>query len=185
MKKTLLFLALLMLHVSVTYAQKSFYDFKVLNINGDTVDLSVYKGKKILVVNTASKCGLTPQYAKLEKLYKDFGGSRFEIVAFPANDFMSQEPGTNAEIKEFCTKNYGVSFPVMAKVSVKGDSICPLYQWLTLKSNNGVVDAPVKWNFQKFLIDENGNLVGYLSPKVAPDSEKITEWIRLGTFKQE
>jgi glutathione peroxidase len=159
--------------------RKSFYDFKVQTIDGDEFDMASLKGKKVMVVNTASKCGFTPQYKDLESLYKKFGGEKFVIIGFPANNFMSQEPGTNSEIKEFCTKNYGVSFPMMSKISVKGDDMAPLYQWLTQKSQNGVMDSNVQWNFQKYLIDEKGNLVNVIPPKENPESEKITGWLAL------
>jgi len=157
--------------------KKTFHDFKVTTIDGQPFDLSILKGKKVLVVNTASKCGYTPQYAQLEEVYKKYGGDKFTIIGFPANNFMSQEPGTNEEIKQFCSLNYGVTFQMMAKISVKGKDMAPLYQWLTSKDENGVIDAPVKWNFQKFMIDENGNLVGMVPPGEKPDSEKIINWI--------
>lgn len=160
-----------------TPAKKSFYDFKVTTIDGDEFDLSTLKGKKVMVVNTASKCGLTPQYKDLETLYKKYGGDKFVIIGFPANNFMGQEPGSNEDIKEFCSKNYGVSFPMMSKISVKGKDIAPLYEWLTQKSQNGVKDSEVQWNFQKYLIDEKGNLVDVIPPKEKPDSEKVTSWI--------
>ena len=136
--------------------QKSFYDFTVKTIDGKDLPLSTFKGKKVLVVNVASKCGFTPQYAKLEELYEKYGKDDFVVIGFPANNFLHQEPGTNEEIKEFCTLNYGVTFPMMAKISVKGKDIAPLYQWLTHKSENGVSDAKIGWNFHKFLIEENG-----------------------------
>ena len=139
--------------------QKSFYDFTVKAIDGKDLPLSTFKGKKVLVVNVASKCGFTPQYAKLEELYEKYGKDDFVVIGFPANNFLHQEPGTNEEIKEFCTLNYGVTFPMMAKISVKGKDIAPLYQWLTHKSENGVSDAKIGWNFHKFLIDENGRWV--------------------------
>ena len=157
--------------------QKTFHDFKVNTIDGQPFDLSTLKGKKVLVVNTASKCGYTPQYEQLEAIYKKYGGDKFTIIGFPANNFMSQEPGTNEEIKQFCTLNYGVTFQMMAKISVKGKDIDPLYKWLTTKEENGVMDAPVKWNFQKFMIDENGKLAGMVPPGEKPDSEKIVNWI--------
>ena len=157
--------------------QKTFHDFKVNTIDGQPFDLSTLKGKKVLVVNTASKCGNTPQYAQLEAIYNKYGGDKFTIIGFPANNFMSQEPGTNEEIKQFCTLNYGVTFQMMAKISVKGKDIDPLYKWLTTKEENGVMDAPVKWNFQKFMIDENGKLAGMVPPGEKPDSEKIINWI--------
>jgi len=176
--KKIFFASLLMVIVLGASAQnKTLYDFKVTTLDGQPFDLSSLKGKKVLVVNTASKCGLTPQYALLQKLYDDYKDRNFVIVGFPANNFMGQEPGTNAEIKEFCTKNYGVTFPMMSKISVKGEDIAPLYKWLTSKSLNGVVDAEVQWNFQKFMIDEQGKLVGFVSPKEKPNSEKITNWI--------
>jgi len=158
-------------------SKKSFYDFTVKTIEGEDFPLSQLKGKKVLVVNTASKCGYTPQYEDLEKLYQKYGGDKFTIIGFPANNFMSQEPGTNAEIKEFCSSKYNVTFPMMSKISVKGDDIAPLYSWLTQKSENGVIDAPVKWNFQKFMIDENGNLVGMAKPGDQPFSEEIVKFI--------
>lgn len=158
-------------------AQTSFYDFKVETLEGENFDMSSLKGKKVLVVNTASKCGYTPQYEDLEKLYEKFGGDNFVVIGFPANNFMSQEPGTNEEIREFCTKNYGVSFPMMAKISVKGNDIDPLYKWLTTKDLNGVMDTKVKWNFQKYLIDEEGNLVDVAYSKEKPMSEKIVSWV--------
>ncbi len=156
---------------------KSFYDFKTTTIDGQPFHLSTLKGKKVLVVNVASKCGNTPQYAQLEELYKKYGGNNFTIIAFPANNFFYQEPGTNAQIKEFCTSNYGVTFQLMSKISVKGKDQDPIYKWLTNKAENGVMDAPVTWNFQKFMIDENGNLIGTVTPKTSPMNEKIVNWI--------
>ena len=157
--------------------QKTFHDFTVKTLEGKDFDMSLLKGKKILVVNTASKCGYTPQYEDLQKLYEMYGGEKFEIIGFPANNFREQEPGTNAEIREFCTSNYGVTFPMMAKISVKGEDIHPIYQWLTRKEKNGVLDSEIKWNFQKYLIDEKGNLVEVLYSKEKPTSEKILSWI--------
>lgn len=160
-----------------TMNKKTFYDFTVTTIDGEEFPLSQLKGKKVLVVNTASKCGYTPQYEDLEKLYQQYGGDKFTIIGFPANNFMSQEPGTNEEIKTFCSSKYNVTFPMMSKISVKGDDIAPLYSWLTQKSENGVMDAPVKWNFQKFMIDGNGNLVGMAKPGDDPYSESIVKFI--------
>ncbi|KAF0129511.1 MAG: glutathione peroxidase [Bacteroidetes bacterium] len=159
-------------------AQKSFHDFVVKDIDGKDFPLSSLKGKKVMVVNTASKCGLTPQYAKLEKLYKEYGGKGFIIIGFPANNFLSQEPGSNEQIKSFCTDEYGVSFPMMSKISVKGDDMHPLYQWLTEKDKNGLEDSSVSWNFQKYLIDENGKLVKVVSPRTDPLDEDIIAWIK-------
>ena len=158
--------------------KESFYNFMVKTIDGQDFSFNQLKGKKVLIVNTASKCGFTPQYADLENLYQRYGGDKFIIIAFPENNFLNQEPGTNAEIKEFCTKNYGVTFPVMAKISVKGKDIDPVYKWLTTKDLNGVMDSSVKWNFQKYMIDENGNLVGTVPPNESPLSQKIVSWIQ-------
>ena len=157
---------------------KTFYDFSAKTIDGEMMDLSSLKGKKVLVVNTASKCGLTPQYEELEELYKTYGGENFTIIGFPANNFMRQEPGTDEEIKEFCELNYGVTFQMMSKISVKGDDIDPVYKWLTSEEENGVMDSKVSWNFQKYMIDENGKLVDYVSPKKSPLSDKIVNWIK-------
>lgn len=174
MKKIKIVLALVFLSTLGFAAQpKTLYDFKVKDINGDNFDLSQLKGKKVLVVNTASKCGFTPQYADLEKLYETYKDQNFVIIGFPANNFMHQEPGTNEEISEFCQKNYGVTFPMMSKISVKGDDINPLYQWLTTK-----MDTDVKWNFQKFMINEKGEVVDYALSKVKPFDEKIVDWIK-------
>ena len=153
------------------------YKFKVTSLDGGTIDFSAFKGKKILVVNTASKCGFTPQYAQLEELYKAHS-DKLVIVGFPANNFGSQEPGSNEDIKSFCTKNYGVTFPMAAKVSVKGDDIAPIYKWLTEKSKNGVMDADIKWNFTKFLLDENGVLITKFDSKVTPLSDDILAYLK-------
>lgn len=179
MKHNLILLAAMLLSGIFLNAQsgRTLYDFKVDDIYGDPFDLEGLKGKKVLVVNTASKCGLTPQYKDLEELYKQYGGDGFTIIGFPANNFMNQEPGTNEEIAEFCQANYGVSFPMMSKVSVKGKDIHPLYKWLTSRSENGKFDAEVSWNFQKFMIDETGNIVDFVSPREKPNSEKIINWI--------
>lgn len=157
---------------------QTFYDYKVKTIDGESFDLASLKGKKVLVVNTASKCGYTGQYADLEKLYNQFKNNDFIIIGFPANNFMNQEPGSNEEIKQFCTLNYGVSFPMMEKISVKGDDMAPLYKWLTNKSLNGVMDSKVKWNFQKYLIDENGKLVTVFDTKTNPLSEEVINYLK-------
>ena len=153
--------------------KKSIYDFKVPALDGSTIDFAAYKGKKILIVNTASECGYTKQYEGLEALYKKYQ-DKLVIVGFPANNFGGQEPGSNDQIKEFCKKNYGVSFPMAAKISVKGDDMAAIYKWLCNKSENGVLDAEIKWNFNKFLLDEKGNLLNYFESKVTPMSEDIT-----------
>ena len=168
---------LILFSVSSLIAQNSFYDFVVKDIDGNDFALSQLKGQKVMLVNVASKCHYTPQYEALEALYQKYKNRNFIIIAFPANNFMKQEPGTDAEIKAFCTQNYGVTFPVMSKISVKGKTIHPLYQWLTQKSRNGVLDSKVKWNFQKYLIDENGHLVKKFSPGTKPNDPKIIEWI--------
>lgn len=177
MKTFLSFIAAFVLSVAVSAQNKSFYDFTVTAIDGKPYDLSQLKGKKVLVVNVASKCGLTPQYAELQELYDQYKDQGFVIIGFPANNFMGQEPGTNEEIAQFCTLNYDVTFPMMEKISVKGKNIAPLYKWLTEKSMNGQQDAPVQWNFQKFMIDENGQWAGMVPPKESPFSETIVQWI--------
>lgn len=177
MKKLSLILVMTMMLAAAVSAQKTLHNFKTKTIDGKEFDLASLKGKKVLVVNTASKCGLTPQYKELEALYKKYKDRNFVIIGFPANNFLSQEPGTNDEIKEFCEINYGVTFPMMSKVSVKGKDQDPIYKWLTNKSENGKIDADVSWNFQKFMIDENGNLVDYAGPRESPMSEKIVGWI--------
>lgn len=155
----------------------SIYKFKVEGLEGGTIDFSKFKGKKILVVNTASKCGYTPQYDELEKLYKTYN-SKLVIVGFPANNFGGQEPGSNAEIKEFCKKNYGVTFPMAGKVSVKGNDISPVFKWLTTKAENGIMDADIKWNFTKFLLDENGVLITKFDSNVTPMSNEILAYLK-------
>ena len=153
------------------------HQFKVHSIEVQNIDFSKFKGKKVLIVNTASKCGYTPQYAELEQLHKAYG-SKLVIVGFPANNFGGQEPGSNAEINDFCQKNYGVSFVMAEKVSVKGTDIHPLFKWLTSKAENGVMDAEIKWNFTKFLLDEKGNLLAVFPSKVKPMGEEITAYLK-------
>ncbi|MFO7617900.1 MAG: glutathione peroxidase [Bacteroidales bacterium] len=154
-----------------------FYGFTVKAIDGSDFSLAQLKGKKVMIVNTASKCGLTPQYKALQDLYDQYGRDGFVIIGFPANNFLSQEPGTDDEIASFCSENYGVTFPMMAKVSVKGNDIAPIYKWLTSKKLNGTLDAEIQWNFQKFLIDEKGNLIKSIPPRVSPLSEEIIDWV--------
>lgn len=156
---------------------KNLYDFKVQDIDGKEFDFSSLKGKKVMIVNVASKCGFTPQYKDLEALYREYKDKNFVIVAFPSNDFKNQEPGTNAEIKQFCTLNYGVSFPIMSKIDVVGPNRAAIYKWLTQKSENGKFDAEVEWNFHKFLIDEKGKVVQSVPTKENPQSERIVKWI--------
>jgi glutathione peroxidase len=158
--------------------ENTIYQFKVTDLYGKPFDFASLKGKKVMIVNTASECGLTPQYKDLEELYKKYKDKGFVIVGFPANNFMEQEPGTNAEIATFCERNYGVTFPMMEKISVKGDDIAPIYAFLTQKSKNGVSDNEMVWNFQKFLIDENGRLVKSIHPKTLPTDTEIVNWIK-------
>nr|WP_294937087.1 glutathione peroxidase [uncultured Flavobacterium sp.] len=161
----------------VTTAQ-NIYQFKVKDIEGKEFDFATLRGKKIMVVNTASECGLTPQYEQLQHLYNEFKDKGFVVVGFPANNFGEQEPGNNAEIKTFCSRNYGVTFPMMEKISVKGNDKHPLYHFLTEKSKNGLEDNEVEWNFQKYLINEKGELENVISPRVLPTDKEITDWIK-------
>jgi len=157
--------------------KQSIHQFKVTDLSGKSFDFSTLKGKKILVVNTASKCGLTPQYKELQSLYEKYKDQNFVIVGFPANNFMSQEPGSNAEIATFCEANYGVTFPMMEKISVKGKDKHPVYQFLTEKAKNGLQDNDVEWNFQKYLINEKGELEQVVSPRTSPTDASIINWI--------
>lgn len=157
--------------------KENIYQFKVTDLYGEEFDFASLKGKKILVVNTASECGLTPQYKDLESIYEKYKDKNFVIVGFPANNFGSQEPGSNKEIAQFCQKNYGVTFPMMSKISVKGKDMNEVYQFLTQKSKNGLQDSEVEWNFQKYLINEKGELVKVLSPRVLPTDKEIVGWI--------
>ncbi|PXW18250.1 MULTISPECIES: glutathione peroxidase [unclassified Chryseobacterium] len=156
---------------------KSIYDFKIESIDGGKIDFSEYKGKYILIVNTASKCGYTPQYKGLEQLYKDYG-DKLVVVGFPSDNFADQEFHDNVEIKSFCEKNYGVTFPLTTSVDVKGSKITPVFDYLTHKSQNGVMDATISWNFNKFLISPEGKLLEHFDSKVVPESEKITHYFK-------
>ena len=167
----------LMATLALNAQDMNFFDFTVESITGEEIELSQFKGKKILVVNTASECGLTPQYETLEELYKTYSEKDFVIIGFPANNFGAQEPGSNEEIATFCQANYGVTFPMMGKISVKGDDMHELYQWLTQKAKNGVEDTEVAWNFQKYLIDENGKYVAMVAPQESPASNEIIKFI--------
>jgi len=175
------FLALFSLVLGVTASAfaappeaKSIYDFTLKSIDGQPVSLSEYKGKVVLLVNVASRCGYTPQYTALESIYEKYKSRGFVIVGIPANNFMGQEPGTNEEIKTFCTKKYNVSFPMMSKVSVKGEDKTPLYQFLTSKSADPKLGGEIQWNFTKFLFDKNGNPVARFEPATTPDSPEVT-----------
>ncbi len=157
--------------------KETIYQFKVKDLSGNEFDFASLKGKKILVVNTASKCGLTPQYKDLEALYEKYKSKNFVIVGFPANNFASQEPGTDKEISSFCQLNYGVTFPMMSKVSVKGSDMCEVYKFLTQKAKNGLQDSAVEWNFQKYLINEKGELEKVIAPRVLPTDAMVVDWI--------
>lgn len=158
--------------------KESIHQFKVKDIDGKDFDLAQLKGKKVMIVNTASKCGLTPQYKELQTLYETYKDQNFVIIGFPANDFMSQEPGTNDEIATFCATNYGVSFPMMSKISVKGKDMHPLYKMLTQKAKNGLEDNEVQWNFQKYLINAQGELEQVISPRTSPSDAAVVRWIK-------
>ena len=158
-------------------SKQNIYQFKVTDLNGKSFDFSTLKGKKVLIVNTASKCGYTPQYKELEEIYKKYSSENFVIIGFPANNFGGQEPGTDKEIQSFCQLNYGVTFPMMSKVSVKGSDMCEMYSFLTQKSKNGLQDSEVKWNFQKYLINEKGELEKVLLSGVKPTDAALVDWI--------
>ncbi len=168
---------IIMLSAFTFPANISIHSFKVKSIEGKTIDFASFKGKKILVVNTASKCGYTPQYDALQKVYEQYK-DKLVIVGFPANNFGGQEPGTDSEVQEFCKARFGVTFPLASKVSVKGEDMAPIYKWLTSKAENGVLDADIKWNFGKFLLDEKGQLIQYFPSKVTPDSEEILKYLK-------
>jgi glutathione peroxidase len=162
--------------ISVMTAE-NFYDLKAVNIDGDTLDFSKFQGKKLLIVNVASKCGYTPQYADLQRLYDNYKGDNFEIIGFPANNFGSQEPGLDPDIKDFCQKNYGVTFTMMSKISVVQPDMHPVYQWLTSKQKNGKMDSKVLWNFQKYLVNGDGTLHSYALSAVTPLDPSIISWV--------
>ncbi|MDA3879930.1 MAG: glutathione peroxidase [Prolixibacteraceae bacterium] len=172
MKKIIIIAALLISILGFSQNEKTLHSFTVNDISGNKYELSQLEGKKVLVVNTASKCGLTPQYEDLEKLYQTYKDQNFVIIGFPANNFMNQEPGSNEEIAEFCQVNYGVTFPMMEKISVKGDDIHPIYEWLTSSTL-----SDVKWNFQKFMINPDGTIAGWSKPRTKPFDKDITDWI--------
>ena len=174
MRKLLLTLMLGAASLGVGAQSKSIYDYTMRSIDHQDVSLKSYSGKVILLVNVASKCGFTPQYAALESVYEKYKDRGLVIVGVPANNFASQEPGTDEEIKKFCTGKYNVSFPMMSKVSVAGDDKTPLYQYLTDKSLDPQFGGDIKWNFTKFLFDRNGKLIARFEPAVKPDSPEVT-----------
>lgn len=177
--KTFALIVLATALLSFVFIQKnnSIHQFRIKGIDDKTIDFAKYKGKKILVVNTASKCGYTPQYEALEKVYEQYG-SKLVVVGFPCNQFGGQEPGNAEEIVSFCKKNYGVSFPLTEKIDVKGENVHPIYKWLCSKAENGVLDAEIKWNFNKFLLDENGKMIAYFPSKITPDSDEIVKYLK-------
>ena len=173
-------IAFIMLSATVAKSQtmkQSIHQFKVTDLYGNEFDFKTLKGKKIMVVNTASECGLTHQYEQLQAVYEKYKDQNFVIVGFPANNFGAQEPGTDEQIAAFCKKNFGVTFPMMSKISVKGDDMHEIYQFLTQQAKNGLEDSEVLWNFQKYLIDENGFLVQVVHPKKLPNDDEIIKWI--------
>ena len=157
---------------------KILHDFTARTIDGELFDFSSLKGKKVLIVNTATECSLTAQFRKLQQLYEEYGGDDFEIVAFPSNDYGSQEPGNNEQIKKFCTEKYNVSFILMEKISIKGENMHPIFRWLSSSDENGIIDGKVIWNFQKFMIDENGQPVDFVSPITSPQNNIIMDWLQ-------
>ena len=176
MKKLLTVLTLFALSSFTSPTAKNIYDFKIESLDGGTIDFSQYKGKKILIVNTASMCGFTPQYKGLEKLYEDHK-DKLVIIGFPSDNFGGQEYKNNSEIKTFCTSKFGVTFPLTTRVDVKGDNITPVYKYLCNKSENGILDAKISWNFNKFIIDENGNLLAHFDSDVTPESPELLKYI--------
>lgn len=156
---------------------QSIFSFKIESLYGDTIDFSSYKGKKILIVNVASECGYTSQYQQLQELSEIYA-DQLVVVGIPCNDFGNQEPGSNEDIAQFCSKNYQIGFPISVKVKIKGDEIHPIYHWLTHKSYNGVMDAEVRWNFTKFLLDEEGKLIATFPSSVSPLDDKILHWLQ-------
>ena len=168
MKKFVFILIYNFIALSITAQEQSFYNLSAITIDGEEFEFCELEGKKVMIVNTASNCSFTRQYEKLQNLYEQYGENNFTIIGFPANNFLNKEPGTDEEIKGFCTNTYGVTFLMMSKISVKGKDIHPVYQWLTDKEQNGVMNTSVTWNFQKYLIDENGQLADKFGPTVAP-----------------
>ena len=177
-------LPIMFLFVALQYTNKiaaqqsNIYDYSVKSIDGEPFALSQLKGKKVMIVNVASACGLTPQYKQLQEVYEMYNKLGFEIIAFPANDFGNQESGTNKEIESFCSINFGITFPIMEKIVVTGVNKSPIYSWLTKKELNNTGDYKVKWNFQKFLIERDGTLSKVIQPSTLPNDPEIIEWIK-------
>lgn len=174
--RTVLFALISLFIITSASAKEDFYDLKAKKIDGDTLYFSELEGKKLMIVNTASYCSYTYQYEDLQELYELYGGPNFEIIGFPANNFNNQEPGSDEDIMEFC-EGKGVTFTMMSKISVVGADQHPVYQWLTQKNKNGVQDSEVMWNFQKYLIDGEGNLVGIVSTPTNPMDQQIIDWL--------
>jgi len=170
------FIALFIL-LSMVPTSKSVYDFKMQSIDGKEVALETYKGKVLLFVNVASKCGLTPQYKDIQALYEKYKGKGLVVLGFPANNFMGQEPGSDKDIKEFCSSKYDVTFPMFSKISVKGSDQHPLYKYLTSKDENGAIDAKVSWNFQKFLVSKSGKVITSFGPQTSVTEADVTKAI--------
>ena len=156
---------------------ESIHQFITNDLSGKDFDLGSLKGKKAMIVNTASKCGLTPQYKQLQAMYETYESEGFIIIGFPANNFMAQEPGSDTEIADFCEANYGVTFPMMSKIDVVGEEMHPIYKFLTQKEKNGVMDSKVTWNFQKYLLNEEGILEKVIDPRTSPDDPEVIDWI--------
>jgi len=176
--KGIIFAMALLLSLHSFSQRNSIHQFKAKTILGEDFDFASLKGKKVLVVNTASKCMLTPQFKKLQELYEMYGGENFEIVGFPCNDFGNQDPGTNKQILDFCFTKYDVSFLMMEKISIKGDNPHPIYKWLSNSNENGKIDAKITWNFQKFMINENGEVVDFVAPIRSPKNKRIVNWLK-------
>ncbi|MBI3837912.1 MAG: glutathione peroxidase [Planctomycetia bacterium] len=186
MKLAALFSIVLLMFAGIVSAAelKSPLDFTMDSLDGKPTDLSKFKGNVVLIVNVASKCGLTPQYKQLEEVYTKYKDKGLEVLGFPANEFGKQEPGTNQEISTFCTQNYGVDFPMFSKIVVKGEGIAPLYQFLTSKETNPGMDGPIKWNFEKFLVGRDGKVVKRFAPPSKPDAPEVINAIEAELAKK-
>jgi len=172
-----LFILSLLISIQIMGQKKTLHNFKATTIDGREFDFSTLIGKKVLIVNIATECSLAPQLKKLQELYEEYGGDDFEIIAFPCNDFGKQEPGENNEISKVCTEKYAVTFQLMEKILIKGDNPHPIYKWLTSGKENGTLESKVTWNYQKFIVDENGEVVDSFSPITSPKSTRIIEWL--------
>lgn len=175
--KNLILLIVLLISLQLNAQHKNLHQFSATTIDGEIFNFSTLEGKKVIIVNTASECALTPQFKKLQQLYEEYGGDDFELIGFPCNDFGKQEPGSNKEILEFCTEKYKVTFQMMEKISIKGDTPHPVYEWLTSSEENGTLDAKVSWNFQKFMINEKGEVVDFIAPIKSVQSKRVINWL--------